>query len=350
MTTETTSTTYSTQGSYGTDCLEPPPDPHCKPHLIDEIACRSEGLNARAKYDSANTKDLGAAKDKYDAQRIKYREERRKKASEVQDLRHQVKHLLERIRCHIEQKRVWQCLDQAFCVVVDELACCDDTYGCCADGECEFPTDLPPADDSCTPCDALRQRTKDLTQRITDYETRTKTARDCFERLAGEADALTKRVTDATDDIKAITAELSSDEASTDLKRTYTKALVANRDIQRIWNGFAQTQDYVDCLCWALTCWTKGFAAISELTGELAIAACQQGKAEAHCTHLREKTVEETLAVYDKLCPQSAPCDEPAPPNGCDDVPTKPCDAEPPKPHGDYCECGRPRTPPTTAE
>jgi hypothetical protein len=59
------------------------------------------------------------------------------------------------------------------------------------------------------------------------------------------------------------------------LKQQYVAALVAQRHLDEVWNGFSRTHDYVECLCRVLTCWTNASDAVSVLTGCLAIKGCQ---------------------------------------------------------------------------
>lgn len=294
------------------DCPPPrEPDPGCDPALIDDVACRASGVAAQAEYNATYQAQLDQAKTDYDKARKDYRTARRDAALQVQDLRHQIKHILERIRCLIEQKRVWRCLDDAFCEIVEELKCCEGEEGCCVD-ECEFRVD-----------DADSITFRKLLKRIAAYQRHVDEAKDCFTRLVSEPAALTARVAAAKAAIDVLNAALNADPASTDLKLVYAQALVANRAIEQVWGGFAQTQDYVDCLCRALTCWTKGCAAVSTLTGAKAVAECKQAAQKAHCDHLRTNTVDEILAMYDKLCPECDCADEPAKGDGGGDEP--PC-------------------------
>jgi hypothetical protein len=296
------------------DCPPPPTNPNCDPHLIDEVACKASGVAAQAAYNATYQPLLDKAKVDYDATRKDYRAKRHDAMLQVQDMRHQIKHLIERIRCQIEQKRVWRCLDEAFCEIVEELECCDTSDGCCAE-ECEFDVECAEALD----CQLVEKL-------IVDYQRQTDNAKDCFNRLVGEPAALEKRVAAAKDAIAKINAALGDDPAKTDLKRVYAQAIVAKREIDRIWGGFDQTHDFVDCLCRALTCWTKGCAAVSVLTGVKAVCDCHDKAGTARCEHLKSNTVDEVLAMYDKLCPQRETCDDaPQPePKDCDDEPEHP--------------------------
>ena len=140
---------------------------------------------------------------------------------------------------------------------------------------------------------------------INRYQNRVDKAKKCFNDLLGEPDALVQRVTDAKAEIDAINAALASDPAATDLKQVYAQALVARRHIRVIWHGFDEAKDFVECLCRALTCWSTGANAIAMLTGKRAFEDCKRTAREKHCDDLQTNTVEEILALYDKLCPRS---------------------------------------------
>ena len=182
-----------------------------------------------------------------------------------------------------------------------------------------------------------------LAQIIVDYQDRTDAAKACFTKLVGEPAALTARLAAAMAAIDAINAATNADPAKTDLKMVYAQAVVTQRHIDRIWNGFDQTHDFVDCLCCALTCWSNGCAAVSLLTGAKAVCDCEaHGKAD-RCEHLKTNTVDEILAMYDKLGPPHDDC-PPDPPDPC----PKPDDSCPDDDDDDtdVCDkCGQPHHP-----
>src|SRR6185503_1234560 len=125
-------------------------------------------------------------------------------ALKVQDMRHQIKHLLERIRCLIEQDRVVRCLDEVFCEILEELEDCPLPGGCCADEDCEFDVDTDECD--CLD-DADYQR---LLDRIAEYQRHADKAHTCFSTLISEPAELATRVTAAKAEIDAINADLSA--------------------------------------------------------------------------------------------------------------------------------------------
>ncbi len=148
-----------------------------------------------------------------------------------------------------------------------------------------------------------------LERLIKRYQRWTGEAKKCFDQLAGEPAALTQRVADAKGALTAVETALNGDPATTDLKLQYASAKVAQLQVERIYGGFDRAQDFVDCLCLALTTWTTGCQAVSELTRAEAFKQCCEDQAEKRCQALADKTVDEILAVYDRLC-GSDPCDD----------------------------------------
>jgi hypothetical protein len=282
----------------------------CDPKVIDEVACRAAGVAKQAEYDKTYTDALAEARKTYDEVRKKYRKSRQDAARPAKELRHEIKRLLDRIRCLLEQRRVWECLDDAFCEVLDEIAdCVKEPPGCCAR---ERVFDVSGAD-------AMSIRR--LERLIKKYERWTKAAKDCFDQLAKEPEELTKRLDEVRQLVAAIDAALSANPPTTDLKTLYAQAKVAAWKLNRLYAGFDDVQKFVDCLCLALTTWTDGCRAVSELTRVLAYKQCLEEKEDKHCEALLTNTVDEILAVYDRLC-GTDPCE---PENGkpidlgCDD-------------------------------
>ena len=282
----------------------------CKPHLIDCLKCKASGIQSQATYVANTTPDLETAQASYDATRKDYHAKRRDAALQVQDMRHQIKHLVERVRCSIKQGKVVECLNEAWSCIAQELDDCKGHVSCCCadDLDCDF--DLTGAEWDCDP-DMPRQEYmsdedyRQLVDTINRYQHRVDKAKKCFNDLLGEPAALVQRVAAAKAEIDAINAALAADPAATDLKQVYAQALVAHRDIRIIWNGFDEAKDFVECLCHALTCWSTGTNAIAVLTGKQAFEDCKRQAREQHCDDLQTNTVEEILALYDKLCPRS---------------------------------------------
>lgn len=297
----------------------PAPEGGCPPSLtIDDRKCRDKGLTAQLDYSNSHAQDLEAAETTYNTARADYRDKRHDAALKVQDMKHQVKHLIERIKCLIEQERVVRCLDDAFEDVCTQLDCCEGPLGCCVD-DVDFDRPMPPDDE---------KGDRMLTHLIDRSESEITKAKDCFTTLAGEPAAIEARAAAVKADLDAILAALADDAAKVDLKKQYANALLAKRKLGRIWNGFADATEYVDCLCKALTTWSNGVEAVALLKGEQAVRTCAQETEDAWCAALKGDPLTEILAVYDRLCGSDKP-------SGSD----KPHESE--EDHPDDCGCGK---------
>lgn len=309
------------------DCRPPTPEGGCDPSSsLDERKCRDKGLTAQLEYTKQHGEALETAQAAYDKARAEYREKRHAAALKVQDMKHQVKHLIERIKCLIEQERVVRCLDDAFATVCVQLDCCEDQLGCCAP-EVEF---------DCEPPEDYRK----LLRRIDRYTAVVAEAKACFDRLVEEPAKLAERVDAVKAELDSILAALADDAAKVDLKKQYATALVVRRKLGRIWNGYADNAAFVDCLCRALTTWSDGVEAVSLLVGARATLDCERQSAQEWCAKLTAAPVTEILVVYDRTCISDKPC--------ASDKPEEP--EEPEEDHPDDCGCGkrkpdRPATP-----
>ena len=271
-----------------TDCPEHHGSGNCDPGLIDDLICRTKGIAAQAEYNAAAQPALEQAGKDYDAARTAYRAARSAAALQLQDLRHTVRQLIERIRCQIKQDDVVECLDRAYQRICRQLDECQGPGGCCASTDCEF-------DDSCL------DSYDELVSRLAEYQARLERDKECFSTLIGEPAALTARVAAVNAKIAAITAELAGDQAAVDLKKLYVAARVAKRHLDLVWNGFEHTSDFIDCLCRALTCWTKASAVVSILLGHKAVKDCKREASQKHCDELAANTVEEVLQEYERI-------------------------------------------------
>ena len=146
-----------------------PPPGECEG--VDDLTCIAAGDKAKSAYNDTFAEDLSTAKIDYEATRTAYRTEQHDDAHWCKISRIEIRHLVERIKCQIEQKRVWKCLDDAFCDVLDELKCCPDEDPCCAK-DCEFPLD-----------DIEELSRASSTALITKYQERTDEAKKCFTEL-----------------------------------------------------------------------------------------------------------------------------------------------------------------------
>ncbi|MGC5075673.1 hypothetical protein [Agrococcus sp. DT81.2] len=301
------------------DCRPSPPAGGCDASsTIDQRRCRDKGLTAQLEYSKGHEQALDDAKKTYDQARVGYREKRHEAVLKVQDMKHQVKHLMASIKCLIEQDRVVRCLDDAFAEVCVQLDCCEGPGGCCA-RDVQFDHEPPPEGEN---------GDRKLGRRIERYKDEIAKAKACFETLAGEPAALSARVDDVKRDLDAIQAALADDAAKVDLKKQYASALIAKRKLAHVWNGFDDTTAYVDCLCHALNTWSAGVDAVSLLIAVQAMRACAKESEQEWCRALIGGPVAEILVVYDRLCSSDKPCgiDQP---EGLEEE------------HPDDCGCGK---------
>jgi hypothetical protein len=268
----------------------------CDPARIDDLKCNAAGVAAQAAYNAQYQDAVTAAQAQFKQVRDSYRSTRSDVVLEVQDMRHQIRRVIDRIKCLIKQERVVHCLDEAWEDVRELLIDCWQGGCCVKDDECTFDID---------DCETEPQ----LKHRIAEYLEHAAKAQQCFQTLTGEPAALAQRVSDRKTDLDAILAQLAGDPAKTDLKRVYAMALVEQYNLSIVWNGFKETRDFVDCLCRALTCWTEGSVAIAVLKGRLAVLDCQEQAGKDRCTYVQGHPVDEVLMIYDKKC-GGDPCPE----------------------------------------
>ena len=241
-------------------------------------------------------------------------------------------------------------IERAFGRIVERLNRCGHERGCCCDEDCDF-------DDEVRDCDP-----DDVPGRLAVIERRTKEAAECFWSLIGEytvVSAPARRLRSRQrccrpgcrcpcrpqlqsptaaarplrrgpassaprlppprqlrpplplaasasagqglqDEIEAISKAAA--EGSWDPPKLYAAVLVARRHLKDVWRGFVNVNEYMDCLCRALTCMIKGHAAIGELTRQDAVDQCFRESWKAGCKYLEDNTVDEVLAEYLRVC------------------------------------------------
>jgi len=258
--------------------------PDCRPGALDPLRCRAEGVKEQAAYDEKH-KD-GPSPDQYESARLEYGKARHDAVPLVAAVRDKLAHVTEQLRCIIDDSETVECLHDAWRDVKRRLEVCDPQLGCCVDDEGDFDVDV----DECG--------TAIVKARIAEYEHRAQTAEDCFKKLLGEPSALTERVSKLQAEVGGIEDEVGKTEA----KSLYARALVARRHLEEIWWGFDHPHDYVDCVCRALRISLRARAALSELTGELAVRTCRQKARHDRCEQLREKIAEAIIEEYVRRC------------------------------------------------
>jgi hypothetical protein len=263
----------------------------CDPRHFANRGCRRRGVEDEAAYLAQEKPALEQAQTDYATTRKAYRDKRHSVALQVQDLRHQIRHMVDRVRCLIQQDRVVDCLDRAFASICEQLDECGPVGGCCVDDDddCEFDVECPEDYD-------------ELVRRIADYTAHLTRDKACFATLVAEPAALQARVDSATQAVHDVAEALTKDPSTIDLKTWYANALVAQRALQLIWNGFPETKDFLDCLCRVYDCWINAVDAVAILTREKGVKDCHREARETHCQDLAAKTADAIVMEYERIC------------------------------------------------
>ncbi|MEU5952118.1 hypothetical protein [Streptomyces sp. NPDC047525] len=271
---------------------QPKPCADCDPNGLDTLKCDAEGVKKQAEVTTSAAAKLAERRTKYDAARAKYTQAREDAAKVVEESGVQLAQLLERLKCTIDDERIVTRMKRAHQSVQAKLEECGAPGGCCADDECDF--------DANTAGVALSE----LYARRADIGRHTTQAEKCFDDLIGEPEELTKRTTAIKDELAKISEAMGKGEKGYALVRLYARLLVVKQWLIDVWRGFSSSNDYVNCLCKALTCSLKGWQALAVIEGAIAKAECQEEAAEDRCAELQQSLVEELLAEYSKLLKQ----------------------------------------------
>jgi hypothetical protein len=327
----------------------------CDPDLLDELKCKAQGIQAEADYNKEHGPELDKARDAYKTARASYNAVRKDAEPHVAEARRQLEELEDRVRCQLDREDVER-IDTAFGRVVERLNRCGHERDCCCDEDCDYD-------------DEVRDRDPDdVPGLLAVIEYRTKEVADCFWSLIGEhtyvpppasapaeaspaepaADAATAATPAAaatpsaapaggtptsavaTDPpatpsdpplpalptrVKDLQAEIekiskAAADGSWEPANLYSAVLVARRHLRDVWRGFRNVNEYMECLCRALTCMIKGHAAIGELTRQAAVNKCYRESRKAACKHLADNTAEEVLAEYLRVRAEAGDEDE----------------------------------------
>jgi hypothetical protein len=269
------------------ELIAPRECPDCRPEALDPLRCRAKGVKQQAAYDE-QYKD-GPNPDQYETARLQYGKARHDATPAVAKIREQLAQATDKLRCLIDDSEIIECLDEAWHDVERRLEVCNPQLGCCVDEEGDFDTDV-------SGCGI-----ETLKARIAEYEHRTEAAEKCFATLLKEPGELTKRVLDLEAEVTGIDKDIC-DEESADRTMVYARALVARWHLEEVWWGYDHPHDYVDCVCLALRISLRGRAALSRLTGELAVRTCLIETRAGRCKALREKIAEAIIEEYVRRC------------------------------------------------
>ncbi len=309
--------------------------PGCEPGLFEELKCRAEGRRKRAEYDAEHAEELDSARASFEAARAAYTRGRTAAEPLVEQAWKDYHGLVEKVSCKLSEEDTHR-VEVAYERVARRLSECDGTDGSCADADHDY-------DDvgQCPP--------EEITARIEEIERRTAEATACFHSLieetqdpvapptgttsgtlatgvpaarsgqstgvaAGAASAPGSATPEQTPTTKGLLARVAGIQAELqrianrvkgegwEAARVYAELLVARGHLQSVWHGFANFNDYVDCVCQALTSMVEGHAAIGLLKGRVAVDDCHRRTWEADCAHLREHAADEVVAEFLRVC------------------------------------------------
>lgn len=261
----------------------------CDPGLLDDLKCQAKGIKAQATYNEAHETRLTTARTDYDGARSAYGAAWSDARPEVVDLGKQLLQITDQLKCLVDDSVKIRLLDRAFWRVERRLRDCFPNTGCTFDDDCDF-------DDKVSECEA-----DDIAAVIADIERRIGVAETAFAELITEPTTLAKRVADLKTEVAAIVTKMSSDPRTVNFKDLYAAALVAQDHLDTVWNGFSDVNEYMDCLCRALTCQIKGYSAVSRLKRKEAEHQCHDDQKKTACEHLRDHTADEVIAEYLRL-------------------------------------------------
>lgn len=276
-----------------THSANPPGDPcvTCDLSAIDDLSCGAKRIQRQYEVTNESLAQLEDFKAKFTTARTDYGKARDTARTDVTAAGAQLKSVRDQLRCHLGDEQR-SCLERALQKVIDEIQACGGEQGGCCAGPCTF-------DSTCTD-----QDTEDtLAARISQYRRDTLKNTACFTSLLAEQTALPQRAAKIRADVAQLAADAAAD-GTKDYLRLFARVLVADHQLQQVWNGFATVDAYVDCLCTALMCILKGWEALVVLEGALAELQCKDAGKAAACARKKEQTVDEVLAAYAKLCPQ----------------------------------------------
>ena len=286
-----TSAEHTDEADYTEQDRRPPlpaPPKDCDSKRLDAMRCKAKGIAEQAKYNAGKEVALDTARTQFDGARKAYGVASEAAEPLVKAAGKKLDKLTDQLICLINDHAVVARLDEAYDKVAHRLEKCGDQSGCYCRQDCDF--------------DEMRRCGPDeLPMRIADIEKRTKSAEDCFADLIQELTKLGERVAAAQAEIDDIETKIATASEPTTLRRLYASALVARRHLDAVRRGFPDVNAYIDCLCQALACMLGGHAAIADLKRRQAEQQCRKDAEEAECKRLRENTVDQVLAEYEKI-------------------------------------------------
>ena len=273
----------------------PPADETCSDcdlEAIEDLACSVKRFQRQAEVAGESLTALTEARTKFGTARADYQAARDAARADVRTAKTQLADVLETLRCKIDDKDE-ECVEKAFKKVIARIRECAGDPKCCAG-----PGDFDKTWDEGQPLSALAGR-------IEQYRKDVAVSMDCFAALIKEQADLPARAAAIKAEVASIASDLAADDPDKDLVRLYGRALVARWQLKpkQLWKGYATVNDYVDCLCQALTNAMQGWEAIAILEGIKAELDCKAEAASTACAKLQSDIVAEVYAEYIRCCP-----------------------------------------------
>jgi len=270
----------------------------CDPNEIGKLACGSKRIERQA----AVTQEIQAKLDGYRASfataRADYTTAWKAAEADRTAAAATLEKVAKQLRCRLDEDTE-TCLDRVWGAVRDGLDnCAKGTEGCRV-GPCDA-NDSVAADES---LGSLAGRIEDLRNQATTHEA-------TFEDLLEEITKLPERATRAKEEVTTLetdahAAETASDApagAVTSVVRLNARALVAGWRLRHVRGGFDSIDDFLDCLCQALTAVLRTWSAVVILEGEKAYRACVAGADTDSCAVLLADPLTALLDRFVKEC------------------------------------------------
>ena len=263
----------------------------CDLGAVETLACTAKRFQKQADVVNESLTKINEYKTRFGTARADYQKARDAVGADVAATKTTLDDLIGQLRCRLDDDRE-ECLEKALKTVVKSIRECAGKPGCCADA-CDFDKD--PGSDTAA---ALATRIEEYRRKVAKYAA-------CFDQLLTEQTAIATRVAEIKAEVASIAADMAADKPGKDWARLFARALVAHWRLKpnQLWQGHKTVNDYVDCLCTALTCLLKGWEAIAILEGVKAELDCQDDAKDAACLKKQTDVVDEVMRVYVCECP-----------------------------------------------
>ncbi|WP_214406931.1 hypothetical protein [Pseudonocardia lacus] len=311
----------------------------CDPGPLDDLVCQAKGIAAQADYNKDQQAELEQARQDFAGARSAYNIARHEAEKALATGRDQLNRIFAN-RCKIDKSDAKR-LDRAWRRVKVRLEDCRPPT-CCVDCECDWDDEIRNADEP-----------DDIAALVARIQWHIDRAKRCFAELLDEtrptpappttpstpttdtavtagtagsvatasrvgaaatAEAVTTTATPPATSANGLAARVArvlaeiadiekhAEQGDWPASKVYAAALVARWHLATVYKGFDDVNEYVDCLCRALTCLITGHAAVARLKRKQAVNKCHKDTWEKACAALDTHAVDEVLAEYLRIC------------------------------------------------